>query len=284
MVIWRENMTFNKRKLVIYILSDSLGETAQYVARASASQFPEYEVTYKQIPYIPKEEYLRETISNIDGKTSLLMFTLVVDSIKTFVVNICQKLNIHYVDILSSPIDVLSQFTSTKPLGKPGIVERMDDAYFRKIEAIEFAIKYDDGKDNSGIREADLILLGISRTSKTPLSMYLAYRGLKVMNIPLVPNVPIIEEIYQVPKRKIIALTIRPDVLEDIRKERLKTMGVQGYSAYNDLGKILDELDYAEKVAKRIGCPVIDVSHKAVEETANTIMQIYMSRGDKSCE
>ena len=104
------------------------------------------------------------------------------------------------------------------------------------------------------------------------------------MNIPLVPNVPIIEEIYQVPKRKIIALTIRPDVLEDIRKERLKTMGVQGYSAYNDLGKILDELDYAEKVAKRIGCPVIDVSHKAVEETANTIMQIYMSRGDKSCE
>lgn len=270
--------------LLIYILSDSLGETAQYVARASASQFPEHYIQYKQIPYIPDEDYLSDVIKKIDSKEAVLMFTLVVDEIRSKVIALCKEANLTYVDILSDAITKISDFTGSLPLKKPGVIERMDDAYFKKIEAIEFAIKYDDGKDISGVKLADLILLGISRTSKTPLSMYLAYRGLKVVNIPLVPHVPLSDEIYEVPKEKIVGLTIRPDVLEDIRNERLKTMGVIGYSEYNDMAKILDELDYAEKVTKRIGCPVIDVSHKAVEETANTILQIYMSRGDNSCE
>ena len=272
------------KDLTMYILSDSLGETAQYVARASASQFPDYTVGYKQIPYITDETYLEEVISKIDKETGILMFTLVVEEVKDKVKLICKKYGVTYVDVLTNAITTIAQFKEVAPLGRPGVIERMDDAYFKKIDAIEFAIKYDDGKDISGVKQADLILLGISRTSKTPLSMYLAYRGLKVVNIPLVPNVPLSDDIYEVPKEKIISLTIRPDVLEDIRNERLRTMGVLGYSEYNDMNKILDELDYAEKVAKRIGCPVIDVSHKAVEETANTIMQIYLSRGDNSCE
>lgn len=270
--------------LVIYILSDSLGETAQYVARASASQFPKQHIQYKQIPYIPDKNYLNDVIKKLNPKEAVLMFTLVIDEVRSAVISLCEKINLTYVDILSDAIEKISDFTGELPLKKPGVIERMDDAYFKKIEAIEFAIKYDDGKDISGVKLADLILLGISRTSKTPLSMYLAYRGLKVVNIPLVPHVPLSDEIYEVPKEKIIGLTIRPDVLEDIRNERLKTMGVVGYSEYNDMAKILDELEYADKIAKRIGCPVIDVSHKAVEETANTILQIYLSRGDSGCE
>lgn len=275
-----KEMTMSKA-LDVYILSDSLGETAQYVARAAASQFPSQEVTYKHIPYVEDISYLKSVLEQIEPKKSILFFTLVSHDMRTFVQFCCDEANIATVDILSDAFSAIAEITGDEPIGVPGNIRRMDEAYFKKIEAIEFAIKYDDGKDAQGFRDADLVLIGISRTSKTPLSMYLAYKGIKVANLPLVPQVPIPDELYELPKGKIIGLMIRPDVLEKIRIQRLRELGVVGKNDYTDAMQILNELDYAEKIMKRIGCPVIDVSHKAVEETANTVMQIVFNlRGD----
>lgn len=274
-------MSNDHRLITIYMLSDSLGETAQYVARAAANQYPDYEFVYKHIPFVEDVGYLSSVLDKIDTKDSLLMFTLVVPQLNGFVRDYCEMKEIPFVDVLARPFEVLTDFTGHGPSGRPGVIHRMDASYFKKIEAIEFAIKYDDGKDTSGLALADLILIGVSRTSKTPLSMYMAYRGIKVANVPLVPQVKVSEELFQVPREKVVGLTIRPDVLGSIREERLRSLGVIGGTDYTDMARILDELDAAERIMKRVGCPVIDVSHKAVEETANIILQLYYSRGDQ---
>ena len=151
----------------------------------------------------------------------------------------------------------------------------MDEKYFGRIEAIEFAVKYDDGKDQHMLHEADLVLVGISRTSKTPLSIYIANKmSLKVLNIPLVPEVEPPKELFEIPKKKIIGLTNSIEMLNKIRTERVRCIGLRNGSTYSSLSRIIEELDYAEKVMKKLGCPVIDVSQKAIEETAQVIVEI----------
>lgn len=272
------------RDYTIYLLSDSLGETAQYVARAAANQFPDVSFHYKPIPFVEDIDYLAQVLDKIDTEKSILMYTLVVKELSDFIRDYCIQRKIPFVDVLALPFQAIESMTGEQPKGQPGLVQRMDESYFKKIESVEFAIKYDDGKDPTGLKLADLVLIGVSRTSKTPLSMYLAYRGLKVANLPLVPQVKVSEKLFEVPKNKIVGLTIRPDVLGNIRRERLLSLGVVGGSDYTDMARIFEEIDHAEKIMKRIGCPIIDVSHKAVEETANVILQIYYSRGDNIIE
>lgn len=275
----------NKPDIIsIYILSDSLGETAQYVARAATRQFPKTEFKYKHIPFVEDASYLTEVMKKIDPSNSVLFYTLVVPRMRDFIEDYCAESDIPCIDVLKRPFSVLEEVTTTPPLGTPGPMPQMDASYYRKVNAIEFAIKYDDGKDYNGLLQADLILIGVSRTSKTPLSMYLAYRGLKVANVPLVKQVKVSDKLFEIPRKKIVGLTIRPDVLYDIRTERMKDLGVHGKTDYTDLANILDELDYAEDIMKRVSCPVIDVSHKAIEETANTILQIYYGRGENVIE
>ena len=151
----------------------------------------------------------------------------------------------------------------------------MDDKYFGRIEAIEFAVKYDDGKDQHMLHEADLVLIGISRTSKTPLSIYIANKMyLKVLNIPLVPEVEPPKELFEIPKKKIIGLTNSIEMLNKIRTERVRCIGLRNGSNYSSLSRIIEELNYAEKIMKKLGCPIIDVSQKAIEETAQVILEI----------
>ena len=151
----------------------------------------------------------------------------------------------------------------------------MDEKYFGRIEAIEFAVKYDDGKDQHMLHEADLVLVGISRTSKTPLSIYIANKMyLKVLNIPLVPEVEPPKELFEIPKKKIIGLTNSIEMLNKIRTERVRCIGLRNGSNYSSLSRIIEELNYAEKIMKKLGCPIIDVSQKAIEETAQVILEI----------
>ncbi len=268
------------QKVSVYILSDSIGETAQYVARAAANQFPGIEVSYKHIPFVEDIAYITSVLERIDPEHGILMFTLVVEDLKQYVIEFCKTHGIRYCDVLESPFYAFESLTGIQPAGRPGLIQRMDESYFKKIEAMEFAIKYDDGKDVRDLEKADLILVGVSRTSKTPLSMYMAYRGIKVANVPLVPEVKVSERLFDIPKNKIIGLTIQPDILGEIRNERVKGLGVTSTTDYTDLGRILDELEYSESIMRRLGCPVIDVTHKAVEETASLILQIYYDRGE----
>jgi regulator of PEP synthase PpsR (kinase-PPPase family) len=153
-------------------------------------------------------------------------------------------------------------------------LRKMDEKYFKRIEAMEFAVKYDDGKITRGILEADLLIVGLSRTSKTPLSIYLANKsGLKIINIPLVPEVPIPQKVFEA--TQVIGLTISIDKLNKIREERLKTMKAkERASSYASFGRILEELDYSDNIMKKLRCPVIDVSEKAIEETAEIILKL----------
>lgn len=209
----------------------------------------------------------------------MIAFTIVVPELQQLMVEEASKHQVAYVDIMGPMMRGLSfLFQHDVPKNQPGLIHKLDVEYFRKVEAIEFAVKYDDGKDPRGLLVADVVLIGVSRTSKTPLSMYLAHKRYKVANVPLVPEVEPPEELYQIPRDRCIGLTIDPEQLNYIRIERLKALGLTADANYANMVRILEELEYAEKVIRRVGCPCLDVSNKAVEETANTIIDILRKR------
>lgn len=265
---------------MVYIISDSIGETAELVAKAASSQFNGASVDVRRVPYVNDIDEIPEIVEEASVFNSVIAYTLVLPELKEALEKEAAKYNIITVDIMTPMLDALTQVTGTTPKLEPGLVRKMDEEYFRKVEAIEFAVKYDDGKDPRGIIRADLVIVGVSRTSKTPLCMYLAHKRIKVANVPLVPEVAPPEEIFKLPPHKLIGLTIRPQQLNEIRRERLKTLGLTSHADYASMERILRELDYAEEIMKKAGCSVIDVTSKAVEETASRVLEIYY-RGER---
>ncbi len=268
--------------LIIYVLSDSVGETAQQVAKAAMSQFyvdETYEI--RRFPYISDEKILIEALHSANDENALIVYTLVDEGMCKTVEEYCDAEGLSCTDLMSGLLNSISDRTNRKPKREAGIIRKLDESYFKRVEAIEFAVKYDDGKDPRGILKADLVLVGISRTSKTPLSMYLANKNIKVANVPLVPEIPIPKEVFEIDTKKIIGLTNSPDKLNTIRTARLKAMGLSSRANYANLARILEELDYSEEIMKKIGCPVINVSNKAIEETAGIILDIMKENGLK---
>ncbi|WP_230199161.1 pyruvate, water dikinase regulatory protein [Risungbinella massiliensis] len=258
---------------VIFVVSDSVGETAELVVRAAASQFPERPLEIRRVPYVMDRGTLSETIAAAKEVQGCIAFTLVIPEMQQFLVEECEKKGIEYFDILTPMIASFSRQLQIAPQRQPGLVHKLDEEYFQKIEAIEFAVKYDDGRDPRGLLRADVVLIGVSRTSKTPLSMYLAHKCLKVANVPLVPEVEPPEELYLVPKERCIGLTINPNQLNEIRRERLRSLGLTSGASYANMSRILEELSYAERVIEKVGCQRVDVTNRAVEETANLILE-----------
>ena len=244
------------------------------VARATASQFDSGKFDIVRIPYITSSVQIRETLREAAKHTCIICHTLLSPELRETLLEEAKKYNLQTVDIMGPMIRAIQTVSDLTPKLKPGLIHMLDQDYFKRVEAVEFAVKYDDGKNPWGLLKADLILVGVSRTSKTPLSMYLAHKKIKVANVPLVPEVPPPDELFQVSPQKIIGLVIDSAKLNEIRAERLKIMRLPPDANYATLNRISDELEYAMKIMERIGCPVIDVSHKAIEETANTIMEI----------
>lgn len=269
-------------KLSVYVISDSLGETAGQVVRAALSQFHIEDYEVNRFSYVLDMDFLHEILSQASqGENSILVYTLVNPQFIEYVKNYANETGLRTIDLLSPLVNLIEEASNTKPYREPGIIRRLDETYFNRVEAIEFAVKYDDGKDPRGVLKADVVIIGISRTSKTPLSMYLANKNIKVANIPLVPETTPPKELDEIPRRKIIGLTNSPIKLTEIREERLKSLGLPRGSSYSSMQRILDEIDYAEKIMKRLGCPVIDVSNKAIEETADIIMSHLRKSGIK---
>ena len=259
--------------LLIYAVSDSIGETAQQVSRAAISQFglSEDEYDIRRHPFVNTEEALIELLESAKRCNAMFVYTLVNPKLAKMASDYCEENGILKIDLLTVILSILSEKTGRKPKGEAGII---------RIAAIEFAVKYDDGKEpNKGILEAELVLIGISRTSKTPLSMYLANRNIKVANVPLVLEIPVPKEVYEIDPKKIIGLTNSPEVLNNVRTTRLKALGLSSNASYAKLDRILEELEYADKVMKKLGCPVINVANKAIEETAGDILDIMKEKG-----
>ncbi len=267
-------MQNNQQGQLIYVVSDSIGETAELVVRAVVSQFDSNLIDIQKYPYIEDTHSIDEVIASAKELKAMIVFTIVIPELKAYIVEQAAQAEIPIIDIMGPLLSTLQDVLQVPPTGKPGLVRRLDEEYFRKVDAIEFAVKYDDGRDPRGLLRADVVLIGVSRTSKTPLSMYLANKRLKVANVPIVPEVEPPEELFQLPKERCIGLVINPEQLNEIRTERLKALGLTAQANYANLDRISYELEYSRKIIERIGCPVIDVSKKAVEETANIILEI----------
>ncbi|MCB2295627.1 kinase/pyrophosphorylase [Clostridium algoriphilum] len=260
--------------LTLYAVSDSIGETAELVARSVASQFPG-SVIIKRMPYIKTADDVNKFINKIDTNSkAMVISTIIMIDVKEFLVQRCVEKGIFVSNVLGPGIGLASKLLDKQPEYIPGAIWNMDNEYYKRIEAMEFAIHYDDSQDYNGIVHADVVLIGVSRTSKTPLCMYLANKGIKAINLPLVPEVPVPEELYNIPGRRIIGLTINPFELIEIRKHRMdKFNGLNSGFQYANDARILDELDYAEKIMKKTRCLIIDVTKRAIEDTALIIMK-----------
>jgi hypothetical protein len=269
--------------LCIYILSDSIGETGEHVAKSVISQFEIEDYEIKKFAHVLERKYLQGILEKARDEHSIIIYTLVDQELSNFVLSYCGEYNIPCIDLLTPLLNAIAFRTNLKPLREPGINRILDENYFKRIEAIEFAVKYDDGKDPRGILKADLVLIGVSRTSKTPLSMYLANKNLLVANIPLVPETPLPKELSQVPAKKIIGLTNSPEKLNIIRQERLKTLGLSGYARYASMERILEEIEYSVQIMKKLGCTIIDVSTKAIERKMEFLIIIRRFNDGKIC-
>ncbi|HEY3423502.1 MAG TPA: pyruvate, water dikinase regulatory protein [Negativicutes bacterium] len=260
---------------IVYVLSDSIGETGEVVVRAAASQFDSGRIDLRRVPYLSSTKQIEDALVEAAEAGGAVVYTLVRLDLKEFLVLKAQQLGLVSVDIMGPVINAIANVTSLSPKNEPGLIRKIDEAYFSKVEAIEFAVKFDDGKEPRGLPRADIVITGVSRSSKTPLCMYLAHKGIKAANVPLVQEIAPPTELFNVPPHKVIGLTLKPSLLYEIRKERLKAMGLSPQADYANLERILEELAYAEKIMRKIGCAIIDVTNKATEETAAKVMEIY---------
>ncbi|CEA05099.1 Putative pyruvate, phosphate dikinase regulatory protein [Metalysinibacillus saudimassiliensis] len=263
------------KQLQVFIISDSVGETGEQVAKAVVTQFrPNYEdAVIRRFPYTRTEEGLRKIVHFASVKGALVIFTLVHANMRLLATQLCEAQGVKAVDVLGPIIEAMDVVVDEAPLEKPGTLHQLDDDYFKKIEAIEFAVKYDDGRDPRGLLQADIVLIGVSRTSKTPLSQYLAHQRYKVANVPLVPEVEPPKELFEIASEKCVGLMISPEKLNFIRQERLMALGLNNDALYAQHSRIEQELNFFKQITERIGCHVIDVTNKAVEETANRIIR-----------
>lgn len=260
-------------KQLVFVVSDSVGETCELVVRAASIQFHENAIETLRIPFVEDEQTIIDVVTQAKAQHAIIAFTLVNEEHRALLIKLGEEHQVKTVDLLGDLLDVLSGQLKEAPREKPGLIYRLDDDYFRKIEAMEFAVKYDDGRDPRGLKKADIVLVGVSRTSKTPLSQYLALKRYKVANVPLVPESRPPEELFDLPAERCVGLIISPEKLISIRMERLKSLGLKPEADYAQLERINRELEYARGIYERIGCDVIDVTNKAVEETAGIILR-----------
>ena len=260
--------------LTIFAVSDSIGETANQVAVAAASQFKE-DVEVKRMPYIKTLDDIEEVILEIKKCDKVMIVsTIITVNVREYLTQKTIENNVFIINVLGPIINVASTLLEKVPDYNPGAMWKTDEEYFKRIEAMEFAMQYDDSKDYRGLKNADVILVGLSRTSKTPLCMYLANKGIKAINIPLVPEVGVPEEIYEINKRKIFGLVINPLQLIEIRKKRLdKFHRIPSDIEYASDSRILEEFEFSDKIIRKLGCKTIDVTQRAIEDTALIILE-----------
>ncbi len=262
------------KSIYIYIISDSAGETASKLAQASIAQYEQLDIECHLMKrsFIYEKQELLIALEEAKLVNAIIIQTLISEELVHISNEFCQKNKLFYFDALSNVVDEISERTGIKPSRVPGALHFLNENYFDRINAMEFAVKYDDGKDPRGFLEADILLLGVSRTSKTPLSLFLANKNLKVANLPLIPEAHIPSQIWEVDPKKIVGLTNDPKILNAIREERMRSYGLRPDTAYSDISKIKEELKFADDLYKKIGCLIINVAQKSIEETASIIL------------
>ncbi|WP_410513788.1 pyruvate, water dikinase regulatory protein [Paenibacillus sp. BR2-3] len=256
----------------ITICSDSIGDTAEAVVQAVIHQFQNQRVTIRRYGNVRHEDELKKLMEEAAQSQGFVAYTLVQPELRETIREEAVRLDLRIVDIMGPMMQAFIDTFNDAPQRKPGLLHQLDEDYFRRIEAIEFTVACDDGRDLGAMLRADIVLLGMSRTSKTPLSIFLAHRGKKVVNYPIVPEIGPPQQLLSLPANRLIGLRMDPEHMLKIRSERLKMLGLPVGSQYASLARITEEMEYAEALFARLECPVIDITDKAIEETAGIIM------------
>lgn len=268
------------RNRPIYIVSDGTGGTAEKVVRAAMAQFTGHPVHIQVYPTVTDPEQLERIARRAAEEDAMLVCTLVRPDVRRTLRDLAQEHRVRMVDLLGNLLSQLGLFFHAQPDGVPNRLYIADEDYFRRVAAVEFTVKADDGKEPRLLREAEIVLVGVSRTSKTPLSVFLAHKGYRVSNVPIVFNKQPPDTLFELDQRCIFGLTIDPESLQNIRQERLATMRMASRTNYGDMDYILAELEWSEELFRQNPqWPVIDVTRRAVEETAAIILKIMGERG-----
>lgn len=256
----------------IYVVSDSAGQTGLNLARASLSQFPSLASSIQNVPFITEKKQIQSLFHQFEKSNAVFIYSFAEKELGEYFKSMAKENEIKAYDFLSPFISIIEEHSHLTSKENPGALHQLDEEYFNRIKAMEFAVKYDDGKDPKGFLEADILLLGISRTSKTPLSIFLANENYKVANLPILPESQLPDELWEVDSRKIIGLTNSKSFLHNIRKERLKSYGMNPDAKYSSCDRIEQEIAYANQLYEELNCYVINVENKSIEETTALII------------
>lgn len=257
----------------IFAVSDATGETCEMLVQAALSQFTT-KVILKRVPDVRTVDQAREVVRQAAGLDGVVIFTMVAPRLREAIQEEGRRNAVPTLDVLGPILTRLSDVLEISPLAQPGLLRHLDSNYYARIEAVEFAIKHDDGLGIVNIDQAEIILVGVSRTSKTPTSIYLSYRGWRTANVPVVLGIDPPDELLRVDQRKVVGLTLSADVLRSIRINRQTAMNGPELGEYLELPKIREELAFARRLFEKQSWPVIDTTHKSIEETATEVMRI----------
>lgn len=268
-------------RLHLHLLSDSTGETLEMIAKAAVAQFDDVAVTRHFWPMVRSHAHLERILAEVAQHPGLVLFTLVNRELRAELEVRCQRLGLPHVAALDAVNDALASMLGQQPKGRPGRQHMLDAAYYDRVEAIHFTMAHDDGMQPDGWEGADIVLAGVSRSSKTPTSIYLANRGYRVANVPIVPESPPPPQLFALNAPMVVGLTVAGERLAAVRRNRLATMGVSGIDRadpYVDDQRIRDELAFARRMFADNDWPVIDVTRRSIEETAAAVIRLHDDR------
>jgi regulator of PEP synthase PpsR (kinase-PPPase family) len=263
---------------VVFVVSDATAETAERVLRAALMQFRGIKPDVRVFPMVRTQEELTEIMELAQERSALVLYTIVDHEVREFLSVSGERRDVPVVDVIGQLMSQLGTYLGISPAEEAGI-PRLTPDYFRRIEAVEFTVKHDDGQMTKDLEQADIVLVGISRTSKTPLSTYLAQKGKKVANVPVVLGLPLPRQLEEIDQDRVFGLTIDVASLIRIRRARLKALKMPADTDYASREHVIRELEYAREIFQsHDSWPVIDVSRKAIEETAAIILGIMDER------
>jgi regulator of PEP synthase PpsR (kinase-PPPase family) len=268
------------RSFHLHLVSDATGETAITVARGAVAQFTEVEAVEHLWSLVRTRDQLTRVLASVAANPGVVMFTLVDVELRQALQDGCRELEIPCIPLLDAAITALSQYLGVESRNLPGGQHVMDDHYQGRIDAMNFTLLHDDGQASGSLEEADIVLVGVSRSSKTPTCFYLANRGFKTANVPVVPGCPIPPELEGLKNPLVVGLTCGAGQLVDIRRSRLRMIGQDEETEYVDPISVRDEVKYARRLFSKTGWPVIDVTHRSIEETAAAVLQLHARHVD----
>jgi regulator of PEP synthase PpsR (kinase-PPPase family) len=263
----------------LHLVSDSTGETLITVARAVAAQYANVTAVEHVYPLVRSQKQLDRVLDEIEEAPGIVLFTLLEKDLVSSLENKCKEINVPSLSIIGPVMQLFEAYLGAATTGRVGAQHVLNAEYFKRIDALNYTMIHDDGQHVEGLEDADVILVGVSRTSKTPTSIYLANRGIRTANVPLVPGIPIPHQLETLTKPLVVSLHATPERLIQVRQNRLLSMGADSSSdSYIDRQAVADEVAYARKLSAKFNWSMLDVTRRSIEETAAAVLKLYTDR------